>query len=133
MAGGIDGKGGFMAMLHPNETVVPGDPFTATRGALRGGAMAQRGSSGAFEASREVLDRNDAMARERTIERERATSLMTPMKPLDIRFESRVINGVEYVTAEEFQRGMTQAAERGRALTLGALKNSVKARRQVGI
>jgi hypothetical protein len=54
-------------------------------------------------------------------------------QPIDVRFESQVINGVEYVTAEQHQRGMTQAAERGRALALSALQNSVKTRKRVGM
>jgi hypothetical protein len=54
-------------------------------------------------------------------------------QPIDVRFESQVINGVEYVTAEQHQRGMVQAAERGRALALSALQNSVKTRKRVGM
>jgi len=57
----------------------------------------------------------------------------TQQQPIDVRFESQVINGVEYVTAEQHQRGMTQAAERGRALALSALQNSVKTRKRVGM
>ena len=65
-------------------------------------------------------------------ERETVAAINNP-KPLDVRFESQVINGVEYVTAEQHQKGMAQAAERGRALTLAALQNSVKTRKKVGI
>lgn len=54
-------------------------------------------------------------------------------QPLDIRYESTVVNGVEYVTAEQHRKGMAQAAERGRDLSLEALQNSVKARRKVAI
>ena len=53
--------------------------------------------------------------------------------PINLRYESQVINGVEYVTAEQHRKGMAQAAERGRALTLQALQNSVKSRRMVGL
>lgn len=121
-------------------TIIPNDQtqaLLATRNALRGGAMAQMGSgSGAgFQASREALERSDALARERTTERVLATSLAAPSGP--IRYQAEVINRVDYVSAEQFERGLreaeTRGAERGRALTLGALKNSVKARRQVGI
>jgi hypothetical protein len=65
-------------------------------------------------------------------ERETVAAINNP-KPLDVRFESQVINNVEYVTAEQHQRGMAQAAERGRVLTLEALQNSVTSRRKVGI
>jgi hypothetical protein len=50
-----------------------------------------------------------------------------------VRYESSVINNVEYVTAEQHRKGMAQAAERGRALTLQALQNSPKTRTKVGI
>ena len=65
-------------------------------------------------------------------EQQTAEAISNPA-PLDVRFESQSINGVEYVTAEQHQSGMAQAAERGRALTLAALQNSVKARRRVGL
>ena len=53
--------------------------------------------------------------------------------PIEIRYESNVINGVEYVTAEQHRKGMAQAAERGRSLTIQALQNSVKTRGRVGL
>ena len=65
-------------------------------------------------------------------EQQTAEAISNPA-PLDVRFESQSINGVEYVTAEQHQTGMVQAAERGRALALAALQNSVKARRRVGL
>lgn len=65
-------------------------------------------------------------------ERETAQAISNPA-PLDVRFESQSINGVEYVTAEQHQKGMAQAADRGRALTLQALQNSVKSRRKIGL
>jgi len=65
-------------------------------------------------------------------EQQTAEAISNPA-PLDVRFESQSINGVEYVTAEQHQSGMAQAAQRGRALTLAALQNSVKTRRRVGL
>jgi hypothetical protein len=65
-------------------------------------------------------------------EQQTAEAISNPA-PLDVRFESQSINGVEYVTAEQHQAGMAQAAQRGRALTLAALQNSVKTRRRVGL
>ena len=52
---------------------------------------------------------------------------------LDVKFDSQVINNVEYVTAAQHREGMAQAAERGRSLTLSTMQNSVKTRRRVGI
>jgi hypothetical protein len=54
-------------------------------------------------------------------------------KPIEVKYESTVINGVEYVTTEQHQRGIALAAERGRALTLQTLQNSVKTRKRVGM
>lgn len=65
-------------------------------------------------------------------EQQTAEAISNPA-PLDVRFESQSINGIEYVTAEQHQAGMAQAAQRGRALTLAALQNSLKARRRVGL
>jgi len=70
---------------------------------------------------------------DRRYERERIEQMASTPGKLDIKYESQVINGVEYVTAEQHRKGMAQAAERGRALTLQALQNSVKTRSRVGI
>ena len=53
--------------------------------------------------------------------------------PINVKYESTVINGVEYVTREQAERIGAQSAERGRALTLQTLQNSVKTRSRVGI
>jgi len=65
-------------------------------------------------------------------ERETAQAISNPA-PINVRFESQVINGVEYVTAEQHRQGMTQASERGRAMTLTTLQNSPRTRSKVGI
>jgi len=78
--------------------------------------------------TREQLDRQQAVASTRE---QQATT--NTMQPLDIRYESTVINNVEYVTAEQHRKGMAQAAERGRAMTLTTLQNSPRTRSKVGI
>lgn len=65
-------------------------------------------------------------------ERETVQAISNPA-PINVRFESQVINGVEYVTAEQHRQGMAQAAERGRSLALSALQGSVKTRKKVGL
>lgn len=97
-----------------SEDGLPGSTNTATRQQL-----IQQQNNMATNSTREV---------ERTYQ----TALANP-NPLDVRFESTVINNTEYVTAEQHRRGMAQAAEQGRALTLQALQNSVKSRRKVGL
>jgi len=58
---------------------------------------------------------------------------MAAAGPIDVRFESRVINNVEYVTADQHRKGMQQAAERGRALAYEGLQRSVNTRRRLGV
>lgn len=58
---------------------------------------------------------------------------MAAAGPIDIRFESRTINSVEYVTADQHRKGMQQAAERGRSLAFEGLQRSVSVRRRLGI
>jgi hypothetical protein len=80
--------------------------------------------------TREQLDKQQAVASTREqLDKQQAVA----MQPLDIRYESTVINNVEYVTAEQHRQGMAQAAERGRAMTLTTLQNSPRTRSKVGI
>jgi len=74
-----------------------------------------------------------ALNRQLDNRRSNATTETMQAKPLEVKYESTVINNVEYVTAEQHRKGMAQAAERGRALTLQALQGSVKTRKKVGL
>lgn len=97
-------------------------------GATRTQLAQQSGALRANAATRQQLIRQqNNMATNST-----RAALSNP-NPLDVRFESTVINNTEYVTAEQHRQGMAQAAEQGRALTLQALQNSVKSRRKVGL
>jgi hypothetical protein len=75
------------------------------------------------------------MVASRTRETARMTAMMLSNPASDLMFAMSppVINGVEYVTAEQHRQGMAQAAERGRSLTLSALQGSVKTRKKVGL
>ena len=57
--------------------------------------------------------------------------------PIDVRFNVERINNVDYVTAEQFQVGMQQAAQQGAAegerRAMGSLRNSAATRRRIGI
>lgn len=87
------------------------------------------------EATRQQLNtQRNTMVTNSTRETERMTEMMlSNPDPIDVRYESTVINSVEYVTAEQHRQGMTQAAERGRAMTLTTLQNSPRTRSKVGI
>ena len=52
---------------------------------------------------------------------------------LSIKYESQIINNVEYVTADQLRKSMNESAERGRALAFQTMQNSVTARRRLGI
>jgi len=70
---------------------------------------------------------------DRRYERERIEQMASTPGKLDIKYESQVINNVEYVTREQAERMAAQSALRGRELAIGSLQNSVKTRKRVGI
>ena len=59
------------------------------------------------------------------------------MEPIDVRYSIERINNVDYVTADQFQRGMAQAAQQGASQgetrALRKLQMSSSTRRRVGI
>lgn len=67
-----------------------------------------------------------------------ATALATaPMEPIDVRYSVERINNVDYVTADQFQRGLAQAAQQGAVQgerrALRTLSNSPANRRRIGL
>jgi len=105
-------------------------PSTSGRVLSNSETRQQLNNQQAATSTREQLDRQPAFASTREqLNNQQAKA----MQPLDIRYESTVINNVEYVTAEQHRQGMAQAAERGRSLTLSALQGSVKTRKKVGL
>ena len=68
-----------------------------------------------------------------TTERETMQQLMNSSSKMTVSYESTVINQQEYVTAEQHQKGVTQAAMKGRDMALASLKNSVRARKGIGL
>jgi hypothetical protein len=60
-----------------------------------------------------------------------------PMAPIDVRYSVERINNVDYVTADQFQAGMAQAAQQGaiqgERRAMRSLKGSAATRRSVGI
>ena len=96
----------------------------------RGPELFMPSSSGMVMSNAET---RTALNRQLDNRRSNATTETMQAKPLEVKYESTVINNVEYVTAEQHRKGMAQAAERGRALTLQALQGSVKTRKKVGL
>ena len=66
-----------------------------------------------------------------------ATGATATMEPIDVRYSVERINNVDYVTADQFQAGMRQAAQQGAAQgetrALRKLQMSSSTRRRVGI
>jgi tape measure domain-containing protein len=92
----------------------------------------QRGQVVSNEDTQQLMGQAQTVSLPFTRTSERLAAMQDP-GAIDVRYESTVINNTEYVTAEQHRKGMAQAAERGRALTLQALQNSPRTRTKVGI
>jgi len=101
-----------------------GGMAAATRAAIRESSRLQ-------ETRLQVFSQQQAM--ERRYERERIENMSAAPGELNIKYESQVINNVEYVTKDQAERMAAQSAIRGRELALSSLQNSVKTRKQVGM
>ena len=100
------------------------DGTVATRAAIR--------ESERFQENRmQIMSQQTAL--ERRYERERLEKMTSEPGYLNVKYESQVINNVEYVTRDQAERLATQSALRGRELAIGALQNSVKTRKRVGM
>ena len=126
-SGGVDGQGGFPAILHPQETVV--DHFGANRAALSGG---QSTGSDPFAENAATLSTTSTITRERAIESAQAAKLSDPA-PMTVSYQSEVINSVSYVSEDQFQKGLRDTANRARMQTLSDLRNKPATRSQVGM
>ena len=78
-----------------------------------------------------ISNQNQMLSQESAMQRIEQTNFQT--SPIDVRFEEVVINEQRFTTAEETKRATMEAAQKGRDMALAALKNSVRARRQVGL
>ena len=54
-------------------------------------------------------------------------------KPIDVRYSVERINSVDYVTANQLQAGLKQAAEQGERRAIQKLQMSPGTRRRLGI
>jgi tape measure domain-containing protein len=104
-------------------------------------------SIGASSSSRQALSSKTAQAalatrlqvmEQRSISEKRSElrqiqEMVAAPAKINVEYQSQVINNVEYVTRDQAERMASQSALRGRELALGALQNSVKARKRVGM
>ena len=89
------------------------------------------------QSSGTVLSNGQYAATNSYLESAAGRGAMPRLDTSPIRIETNVINGIEYATVDQLtqatQRAEQRGAERGRALALGSLQNSVKTRKRVGI
>ena len=125
--GPVSGNQPYIVGERGPELFVPSVSGSVVSNADTRAALADQSAARSTNDTRMMLEQQTA-ARQAN-----ATGMALQQKPIDVRYESSVINNVEYVTADQHRKGLAQAAERGRALTLAALQNSVKTRKKVGI
>jgi len=125
-AGGIDGQGGFPAILHPQETVID-----HTR------AMAvpyQRSAASAAPATMEVPYQRSGPTMAVPFQKSAGSQGSNNMnEPIDVKFETVRIGGVDYVTRDEAEQIGRESAQRGADLAHKRYRNSPSARRAVGM
>jgi tape measure domain-containing protein len=125
--GPVSGNQPYIVGERGPELFVPGVSGSVVSNADTRAALAQQATNRQGNDTRAMLNQQTANRQMNS-----GGSAMQ-QKPIEVKYESTVINGVEYVTAEQHQRGIALAAERGRALTLQTLQNSVKTRKRVGM
>ena len=90
-----------------------------------------------FDASRDSMSHDaDVKASNFTEQREQQfyEAMQSPEgREMNVRYDATIINEVEYVTADQFQRGMSDTAKRARAETLKDLRNYPGKRAAVGM
>tara|TARA_Y100000004_G_scaffold94963_1_gene106383 strand:- start:449 stop:838 length:390 start_codon:yes stop_codon:yes gene_type:complete len=72
-----------------------------------------------------------------TAEDEAIAAVQGSAAPIDVRYSVERINSVDYVTADQFQRGMRQAADQGATQgelrALSTLRQNTSQRRRIGL
>ena len=112
-------------------TVIPNDAFDAATAALSrsggGGGGSTESNDAAFAAA------STAVQEKMSIMRQGQEQAANNPKPIDIRYQATVINNETYVTAQQFQAGMSKTANQARAQTLKDLRNKPAARSRAGV
>jgi hypothetical protein len=125
-AGGIDGQGGFPAILHPQETVID-----HTR------AMAvpyQRSAAAAAAPTMEVPYQRSGPTMAVPFQKSAGGAAGDGMDAtIDVKFETVRIGGVDYVTRDEAEQIGRESAQRGADLAHKRFRNSPSARRAAGM
>ena len=122
-------KGAELFIPGKSGTVVPADVFEASRQAIAGNGPAG-GDSEAFAQNSIALGNSASITKENSLVREMG---MRENEPIDVRYESTVINNVSYVSEEQFQKGLKSAVAQSKASVFGDLKNKPSARAGIGL
>ena len=111
-------------------TVIPNDAFDAATAALSrsgGGGGSTESNDAAFAAA------STAVQEKMSIMRQGQEQAANNPQPIDVRYQATVINNETYVTAQQFQAGMSKTANQARAQTLKDLRNKPAARSRAGV
>ena len=136
-AGGVDGQGGFPAILHPQEYVYDG--FADARNAMGGsgggggedgGGLSSEAINRSFSENSSSITMTNSYMRERSMERE-SMAVMGGAGSMVI--ETQVINNVEYASVEQVQAAAAGAAKQARAQVFSDMKNKPARRAMVGL
>jgi len=150
-SGGIDGEGGFAAILHPQEYVF--DAYKDSRAAINNdkgytqkldnedGAIADSrnyvtnnsySSSQAFSESQAALATSTSST-ERIFDKQMLERQFSNPSPIKLDVETTVINGIEYLTVAQGEAMAAAAVQQAKGSVFSDLKNRPAARRQVGM
>ena len=77
-----------------------------------------------------AIGTNSSITKENSLVREMG---MRENEPIDVRYDSTVINNVSYVSEEQFQKGIKAAVAQSKASVFRDLKNKPSARAGIGI
>ena len=122
-------KGAELFVPGKTGTIIPADVFEATRQAVAGNGP-EGGNSDAFEQNSIALGNSASITKENSLVREMG---MRENEPIDVRYDSTVINDVSYVSEEQFQMGIKGAIAQSKAAMFRDLKNKPRARSGIGI
>ena len=125
-SGGVDGQGGFPAILHPRETVIDHTKAMAV--------PYQRSAAAAATPAMEVPYQRSGPAMAVPFQKAAGEAANNSMNTtIDVKFETVSIGGVDYVTRDEAEQIGRQSAQRGADLAHKRYRNSPSARRAVGM
>jgi hypothetical protein len=121
--GGVDGKGGFPAILHPQETVIDHSQGQTIDSAYADARASMRTSNETVQAK--TQDKNE--------EQVYAALQQSATQDVNVRYESTIINEEKYVTEQQFQQGISIGIKQARSQTLKQLRNRPAVRGKAGI